>query len=91
MIDRSGLPKLTQTYFFFSIDKARVHDFRTQLSYFIPLITTTAQARSDRDKIAQHKKSKTEEGAATVDISGVTLAFSHKGLLQVSVARFSKR
>lgn len=82
-----GLPKKTQTYFFFQIDNLRVHDFRKQLVKLIPLITTTAQAIVDQEKIAQHKKSTAQGKGAPplLKLSGVNLVFSHKGLLQLGI------
>jgi len=53
---KGGLPKKTQTCFFFQIDKARVHEFRTQLAQLVPMITSTAQVLSHRHNIAQNKK-----------------------------------
>ena len=87
--DRSGLPKKTETYFFFTINKDRVHDFRTQLTHLIPLITTTAQARSGRDKIVQHKVAPAGQKPLYVELSGVNIAFSHKGFVQVSRTSWS--
>ena len=61
-------------------------DFRTQLAKLIPLITTTAQTISDREKLAQNKKEAAEKKyrPPLVKMSGVNLTFSHKGLVQVS-------
>lgn len=69
-----GLPKKTQTFLFFQIDKNRVKDFRTQLGQFVPLITTTAQAIKDREKIKEGR------GQGLLKLSGVNVAFSQKGL-----------
>ena len=84
-VSRSGLAKKTQTYFFFKINDARVHDFRTQLAKLVPLITTTVQAMSNRAKIAESKKSAASDkaGIPHLKISGINIAFSHKGLVKV--------
>lgn len=74
-----GLPKKTQTFLFFQIDKNRVHDFRTQLSQLVPLITTTAQTVKDRAKLNQHK------GGGLIKLSGVNIAFTHKALLLMGI------
>ena len=74
-----GLPKKTQTFLFFLIDKNHVHDFRTQLSHLVPLITTTAQTIKDREKINQNK------GGPLLKLSGVNVAFTHKALLLMGI------
>jgi len=85
-LDRAGgLPKKTETYFFFQIDNARVHEFRTQLTQLVPLITTTAQVLSDRAKITQNKNDAADKKVAPplLTMSGLNLSFTHKGLVQV--------
>ena len=77
----NGLPKKTETFFFFQIDKNRVHDFRAQLAHLVPLITSSAQAIDDQNKIAQHKKG---GHGGLLKLSGVNVAFTHKGLTAVS-------
>lgn len=87
MLGRSGgLPKKTETYFFFQIDSVRVHEFRTQLAKLVPHITSTAQALSDRQKIAQNKKDAAEKKDVPEDLkmTGLNLSFTQKGLTQVS-------
>ena len=77
----------TETFYFFQIDSAYVHDFRTHLTQLLPLITTTAQVVEElRPKIAQTKKDAAEKGTAPpiVEMAGVNIAFSHKGLVLVS-------
>lgn len=83
-----GLPKRTQTFFFFQINKDRVQDFRTQLVQLAPLITTTAQVIKDRAKIDENKKQAADSNAKPdlVKLVGVNIAFSHKGLVQVRSA-----
>ncbi|MCJ1244609.1 hypothetical protein MMC30_001807 [Trapelia coarctata] len=96
----AGLPKKTQTYFFFTIDDARVPEFRRQLAKLVPLITTTAQVADDRQKIAQKKKEDPRNGdhddkndkhdehgdaRRTFKISGVNLAFTQKGLTKMGI------
>ncbi|KAF5375843.1 hypothetical protein D9615_008174 [Tricholomella constricta] len=70
----SGLPKKTQTYFFFQITDARL--FRSQLVEFTPLVKTVAQVIKDRKAIDDHKR----KGDKTlITMVGVNIAFSHKG------------
>ena len=77
-----GLPKITETYFFFQIDDHRVHEFRLQLAKLIPLITTTAQVLDDRKKLAGNKTGAGEE-KKLIRMSGVNIAFTQKGLVKV--------
>ena len=76
-----GLPKKTETFIFFQIDSKRVQDFRKQLATLIPLITTTAQVIKDKTKIGQTKGDSNKTGL--LKLSGVNIAFSQKGLVQV--------
>ncbi|KAG6919706.1 hypothetical protein DXG01_002652 [Tephrocybe rancida] len=76
----SGLPKKTQTYFFFQV--ANVKLFRSQLSKFTPLVKTTAQVLKDRKTIEDHKK----KGDKTlITMVGVNIAFSHKGFQALGI------
>lgn len=88
MILRAGLPSKTQTYYFFLIDPARVKEFRKQLADLIPLITTTAQTFGFRKTISQEKSIAANCGVpgSLLKLSGVNIAFSHKGLQKVSRA-----
>lgn len=82
---RAGLPKKTQTYYFFVIDQSRVKEFRQQLAHLIPLITTTAQV-FDHQKMIDHEKSDARKRGVPpplLKISGVNIAFSHTGLKKV--------
>lgn len=81
----AGLPKRTQTYYFFQIDDARVQQFREQLAKLIPLITTTTQAVADRQKIADNKKNAKDGKPALLTMSGVNLAFTQKGLVKLGI------
>ena len=75
---RSGLPKKTQTYFFFQVTNVKL--FRHQLVQFIPLIKTVAGVLKDRKAIEDHKK----RGHKTlITLVGVNIAFSHFGFTQV--------
>lgn len=83
-----GLPKKTETFFFFRIEDSHVEKFREQLSYLVPLITTGVQARDNQKKIVQYK----EKRAASKDpmpelltIAGVSVAFSKKGLDKIGI------
>lgn len=83
---RVGLAKKSELFFFFQIDAARVHDFRSQLLQLIPLVTTTAQAQNDRQSISQNKRSTTENAQPPplLKMSSVNISFSQKGLTLVS-------
>jgi hypothetical protein len=78
---RSGLPKKTQTYFFFQITDVKL--FRSQLVQFTPLVKTVAQVLKDRKAIEDHKK----KGDGTLlTMTGVNIAFSHIGFVKVCPA-----
>jgi Dyp-type peroxidase family len=83
----AGLPKKTETFVFFQIDEYRIHEFRRQLARLVPLITTNAQVLNDREKIAQNKKSAVEQKVVPplLKMSGVNLAFTHKGLVKMGI------
>ncbi|KAL9609257.1 MAG: hypothetical protein Q9167_005958 [Letrouitia subvulpina] len=77
-----GIPKKTETYFFFQIKDTHVHEFRAQLAHLIPLITSTAQVQHDRKRISESKK---EKQGHIIKIIGVNIAFSHKGLVKLGI------
>ena len=78
---RVGVPKKAEIYYFFCIDDKRVKEFRHDLTKFIPLITTTAQLIKTRQQIDENKRA----GGGRLKISGISLAFSKKGLKLVGV------
>lgn len=80
----AGLPKKVETYFFFKI--THVDDFRSQLIQLLPLLTTTAQVIEDQQKIAQYKGGMLQKGRL-LELSGVNLAFSQKGLEQMGIGK----
>ncbi|GLB42844.1 putative peroxidase [Lyophyllum shimeji] len=76
----SGLPKKTQTYFFFQITDVKL--FRSQLVKFIPLVKTVAGVLKDRKAIEDHKR----KGDKTlITMVGVNIAFSHKGFVTIGI------
>jgi hypothetical protein len=91
---RFGLPKQTQSFFFFQINEA--DSFRKDLTDLVPLITSAQQTQSNITKIRQVKVRqglvKTAGDGETVhndvvSVSGVNIAFSATGLRQVSHVR----
>lgn len=86
LLHRSGLPKKTETSFFFRIDDSRVEEFREQLAELVPMVTTVAQVANDKKKIVQHRRQiamvKTDT-PELLGVSGVNLAFTKKGLEKV--------
>ncbi|CAD6591576.1 MAG: hypothetical protein ASARMPREDX12_006552 [Alectoria sarmentosa] len=83
----AGLPKKTQTYFFFLIDESRIQEFRTQLAKLIPLITTTAQVFTHQEAISKNKTDAAKRGVppSLLKISGVNIVFSQKGLTKMGI------
>lgn len=81
-----GLPKKTEIFFFFTIDNGKIKDFRAQLTNFVPLIRTAAQALDDQKKIAQSQTDATQQGKEKplLKLSGVNIAFTQAGLTLVS-------
>jgi hypothetical protein len=76
--NRSGFPKKTETYFFFQV--TNVKNFRSQLVKFAASVKTAAQVLKDRQDIDDRKK----KGDKTlIPMSGINIAFSHKGLAKV--------
>jgi hypothetical protein len=84
---REGLPKKKETFLFFRIRENNVPDFCTQLLDLIPFITTAQQAADDRGRIAEEKRraAANHTNPKILDISGINIAFSQKGLLAVSL------
>ncbi|KAL2049284.1 hypothetical protein ABVK25_010462 [Lepraria finkii] len=83
-----GLPKKIETCYFFRINDAYVHEFRTQLGKLVPLITSTAEVINDqRRQLAQNKKDAAEKKITRplLKISGVNISFSTKGLKKMGI------
>ncbi|THV05908.1 peroxidase TAP [Dendrothele bispora CBS 962.96] len=75
-----GIPKKTQTYFFFAIQDTTL--FRTALLALIPFIKTAAQAQADQKSIADHKL----KGLTTlIPMTGTQIAFSNAGLTKLGI------
>jgi hypothetical protein len=85
-IYRLGLPKKGETFFFFKINDWSIHDFCKQLGDLLPRITTAIQVQHDQARIAQEQKRARLEGTDSqiLDMTGINIAFSQQGLLQVS-------
>jgi hypothetical protein len=83
-LDSDGLPKKGQTFFFFRIVDPQ--SFCTQLADLIPIIATAAQVQDDRARIMEEKAraAHSHTTPAILNMSGVNIAFSQKGLTQVS-------
>ena len=73
---------MKQLFFFFEILDAAT--FRQGLVKFVPYITSVDDAQKERKTIEDHKK---QRKPGLVKLSGVNIAFSHKGF--VKVRRFS--
>lgn len=75
---RCGLPKKKELFFFFEILDAT--KFRKQLVEFAPFVTSVKDAEDERKAIERHKK---QRSPGLVKLSGVNIAFSHKGFVKV--------
>ncbi|KAF1960067.1 Dyp-type peroxidase [Byssothecium circinans] len=87
-----GLPKQTESFFFFQIDQ--VDSFQTNLANLVPLVTTAEQTKSNISEIQRFKKNNripiTKGDGETVHpdiitVSGVNIAFSAKGLQKLNI------
>ncbi|KAI9693742.1 MAG: hypothetical protein M1822_003013 [Bathelium mastoideum] len=87
-----GLPKQTQSFFFFQINE--VDAFRSNLSNLVPLITSAQQTQSNISEIRQFKiKNNIQVDAGdgevvhpdVVTVSGVNIAFSATGLQKIGI------
>ena len=83
---RLGLPKKGETFFFFKINDWSIHNFCKQLGDLLPRITTAIEVQDDQARIAKEQKRARLEGTDSqiLDMTGVNIAFSQRGLLQVS-------
>ncbi|KAL0948438.1 hypothetical protein HGRIS_011015 [Hohenbuehelia grisea] len=75
-----GLPKKTETFYFFEVTK--VDRFRSQFSEFVPLVKTAAQVNGHREEIYAHKQQK-KPGLVT--FAAVNVAFSQSGLSKLGI------
>lgn len=80
-MNREGLGKKHETFFFFRIKAGKESAFRDDLRSFIPLVTSTTEAKEFHHKIREHKKEAAKHGRPhpTIDNSAVNIAFSQKG------------
>ncbi|KAI1860788.1 uncharacterized protein JN550_011250 [Neoarthrinium moseri] len=78
----SGLAKKKETFYFFQINSNNVPGFQKQLATFVPLVTTSAKADDCRKDIRKAKEEAARKGekCPLIEISGVNISFSQKGL-----------
>lgn len=76
-----GLGKKHESFFFFRIKAGRASAFRDDMRSFIPLVTTTTEAKEFHHTIREHKKEAAKHGRPSpmIEHSGVNIAFSQKG------------
>ena len=82
---RCGLPKKKELFSFFEI--LNVAAFRQQLVEFVPLVTNVDDAKEEKKAIERHKKERKPGSPVLIKLSGINIAFSHKGFAKVR--RFS--
>ncbi|KAI1110097.1 hypothetical protein F5Y14DRAFT_430250 [Nemania sp. NC0429] len=77
-----GLGKKNESFLFFRIKAGKASAFRHDLRSFIPLVTTTSEAKDFHHKIKEHKKEAAKHGRPRpmIENSGVNIGFSQKGL-----------
>ncbi|KAI0451629.1 hypothetical protein F5B21DRAFT_378645 [Xylaria acuta] len=82
-----GLGKKNQSFFFFRVKAGQASGFRNDLRSFIPLITTTTEAKKFHHTINEGKKEAAKHGKPfpLIENSGVNIAFSKKGLVALGI------
>ncbi|KDR71616.1 hypothetical protein GALMADRAFT_143869 [Galerina marginata CBS 339.88] len=81
----SGLPKKTETLYFFQITDAV--KFREDLKKIIPLVKSVAQVLKDREEIEKHKRGHGLHGfrSILIPLVGVNISFSHFGFKKLGI------
>ncbi|KAI1346831.1 hypothetical protein F5Y01DRAFT_319408 [Xylaria sp. FL0043] len=82
-----GLGKKNELFFFFRVRAGRASSFREDLRLFIPLVTSTTEAKKFHHSIKEGKKEAAEQKKQfpLIDNSGVNIAFSQKGLVALGI------
>ncbi|KAI0966915.1 hypothetical protein F4678DRAFT_483543 [Xylaria arbuscula] len=82
-----GLGKKNELFWFFRIKAGQVAPFREDLRLFIPLITTTTEAKKFHQTINDGKKKASDQGKPfpLIDNSDVNISFSQKGLVALGI------
>ncbi|KAF8884655.1 hypothetical protein BD779DRAFT_1612092 [Infundibulicybe gibba] len=82
----SGLPKKTETYYFFQINN--VPTFRSQLLQFEKLVKSVAQTLKDREEIEKHRRHNPATGHKphVIPMVGVNISFSQFGLVKMGIS-----
>lgn len=85
-INREGLGKKNEAFFFFRVKAGQGRGFREDLRSLIPLVTTTTEAKKFHQSIKESKAAATKQGkpGPLIENSGVNISFSQKGLVAVS-------
>ncbi|KAK7442538.1 dye-decolorizing heme-containing peroxidase [Stygiomarasmius scandens] len=76
-----GIPKKTQTYFFFQIE-GDPSLFRKALVDVVPLIKSSSQVQKDRDALKEHKR---KGDKSLIPMAGAQIAFSNAGLVKMGI------
>jgi hypothetical protein len=78
--------KERRNFLFLQDQRLEYSHFCKQLGDLLPRITTAIEVQHDQAKIAKEKKRARLEGTDSqiVDMTGINIAFSQQGLLQVS-------
>ncbi|KAI1304801.1 hypothetical protein F5Y03DRAFT_406785 [Xylaria venustula] len=82
-----GLGKKNELFWFFRIKAGQVTHFRDDLRSFIPLVTTTVEAKNFHQTINDGKKKAAEQGKPfpLIENSDVNISFSQKGLVALGI------
>jgi len=80
----SGLPKKTETFYFFQIIQET--KFKSDLHRFIPLIKTVQDVLKDRAEIEKHKRdNRSHIKPLLIPLVGVNISFSHLGFEKLKI------
>ncbi|KAF2964055.1 dyp-type peroxidase [Xylaria multiplex] len=82
-----GLGKKNELFLFFRVKAGQASSFRESLRSFIPLITTTGEAKKFHQTIHEGKKAAARQGKPfpMIENSGVNISFSQKGLVALGI------
>ncbi|KAI1130817.1 hypothetical protein F5Y10DRAFT_262761 [Nemania abortiva] len=83
-----GLGKKNESFLFFRIKDGKASSFREHLRSFIPLVTSTTEAKAFHQTIRQGKKEAAKQGKQfpLIENSGVNISFSQTGLVALGIS-----
>lgn len=80
-----GLPKRNESFFLFTIPDNQIQAFTKVLPKLADQLANSQQTKEIRQKIKEFKEKNPENDADTINTVGACVAFSRRGLDQVSL------